>query len=318
MKYDFSVIVATYHPDKAKILATLNSIVMQKNVRFEVIIADDGSPDFFEPEICAFMEQHAFSDYRIIAHEKNQGTVLNLYDAVAAASGMYIKGISPGDYLYDENTLSALYQFMEQHGAKAAFGDMVFYSDNDGLKVLPMLHPVDNEIYLPDSPHYTCERIKKHLLVFGDLICGASMVFQREAFMEGLETIRNTVIYAEDTVIQLMALQKLRLYRIPRYIVWYEHGSGISTNSERGFAKRIQDDFFLFYEMLRRTYGDEPTVRRAFRKWSILTSGSRMANLLYRLACVDQTWFSLRSRKKLRAYHPADHDPGCFNKIISF
>ena len=85
MNYDFSVVVLSYHPDKEKLMATLRSVVMQKGVSFEIIVADDGSPDFFEADIRAVLE--GVVDYQIIAHEQNQGTVKNLLDGVKAARG---------------------------------------------------------------------------------------------------------------------------------------------------------------------------------------------------------------------------------------
>ena len=54
---DFSVIVLNYHPDKDKLFATLRSILCQKDVSFEIILADDGSPDPLKPEIEAFMAE---------------------------------------------------------------------------------------------------------------------------------------------------------------------------------------------------------------------------------------------------------------------
>ena len=48
-KYDVSIIVATYNPDLNKLMSTLLSIIIQKGIKFEIIVTDDGSQkDYFK------------------------------------------------------------------------------------------------------------------------------------------------------------------------------------------------------------------------------------------------------------------------------
>ena len=41
-KVAVSVLVITYNPKKEKLMQTLNSILLQKGIKFEIVIADDG------------------------------------------------------------------------------------------------------------------------------------------------------------------------------------------------------------------------------------------------------------------------------------
>ena len=43
MRETVSVIVLTYNPDREKLFATLNSIIIQENIDIEIIVSDDGS-----------------------------------------------------------------------------------------------------------------------------------------------------------------------------------------------------------------------------------------------------------------------------------
>lgn len=45
-KYKITVVVITYNPDYKKLFQTLYSIVIQKNIIFEIIVSDDGTIDF--------------------------------------------------------------------------------------------------------------------------------------------------------------------------------------------------------------------------------------------------------------------------------
>lgn len=300
MQYDFSVIVLSYHPDREKLLATLRSALMQRDVSFEIIVADDGSPAFFEEDIRRTLDGKV--DYRILAHERNQGTVKNLLDAVSVAKGRYIKPISPGDYLYDGDTLKTVTDFMDEKNAPILFGDMVYYAWEDGLKLFDRKTPYDDGMYLAENTNFSCRKAAKHQMVYNDNISGAAVFYERETMLWGLSTISSAVRYAEDTMLQLALLADKRIYRIPRFVVWYEYGSGISTNGALGFSSRLTEDFCRFYGLLRSVMPNAPYVRRTDATWRLLKKG-RIGNLARKCLELDKHLFRLRKEKLASAYH---------------
>ena len=78
---DVSVCVLTYHPNPIKLFATLESIVCQQGCSFEIIITDDGTPDFDRSVIESYFAQKDFHRYTIVANPYNQGTVKNTASA---------------------------------------------------------------------------------------------------------------------------------------------------------------------------------------------------------------------------------------------
>ena len=135
-KYDISVIVATYNPDLNKLMSTLLSIIVQKGINFEIIVTDDGSQKDYFKEVIVFFERNNFKNYSLIKNEINIGTVNNFYNALIISKGKYIFGISPGDMVYDENSLFSIFDFAEENKAKVCFGDAVYYSNfNNHLKI---------------------------------------------------------------------------------------------------------------------------------------------------------------------------------------
>ncbi|MBO4939216.1 MAG: glycosyltransferase [Oscillospiraceae bacterium] len=315
MKYDFSVIVLSYHPNKEKLFATLRSVLLQKDCRFEVIVADDGSGEFYEPEIRAFFAEQSFEDYRIIGHEHNQGTVLNLLDAADAAQGGYIKPISPGDYLYDELTLRDLKEFMDDQGVKAVFGDMVYYSADPEFRVFNTRTPWDDSIYSCDAEQFDCRRSMKHQMVYLDNISGASVAYTKDAFCSGLRAIAGHVRYAEDAVLQLMVLQGDRICKIPRFVVWYEYGTGISTDLQAGPSPRLKQDFYRFYAMLHEQYPNAPYVGRTYHRWKLMMEGNKLENLLRRFTQIDKLQFVLKKQVMMKNYTCSDYDDRFFRQV---
>lgn len=315
MKFDFTVIVVTYHPSREKLLTTLNSIVRQQGVSFEIVIADDGSPDFFEQDIRAFMDDRHFENYRIIAHEQNQGTVQNMLDAVNVAQGKYIKPISPGDDLYDSQTLRDVFMQMEKLQAKAVFGDMIYYSLDDELRVTNLKTPVDDALYLPDYEGYRKKKAAKRQMVYYENISGAAVFYEAVCFKKGLEAIRGYVTYAEDAMLQMLVQWDIRIYKIPRFVVWYEYGTGISTNKKLGFSDRITNDFYQFYQMLEKECPNGPYVKRALRTWKVIQQGKKLPNLLRHFLEWDKHIFRLRKGKILKQYVCEGYDDKFFKQI---
>lgn len=86
-KLDYSVIVATFNPDFSSLIKTLYSIVNQRDVSFEIVVADDGSTlDYFN-EIKEYFNVIHFDQYKLVKNQKNMGTVKNLISAIERCEG---------------------------------------------------------------------------------------------------------------------------------------------------------------------------------------------------------------------------------------
>lgn len=310
-----SVILLSYHSRKKEFFATLNSIIAQKDCSYELIIADDGSPDFFQSEIEAFLDSRRILNYQILCAEKNRGTVCNLLRAVQAAKGKYIKPISPADYLYDAYTLRDLGAFMEKKQAKAAFGSMVFYHNEGIFQTFRIRFPFRHQIYQADRNRYSFRRALKMQFVLGDTLCGAAAIYDRELFRQSLEMLTPSVVYAEDLVFQLLAAQNIRIYHMDRKILWYEYGSGISTQTPSNTFSRLDTDFYEFYQLIHRQYPQILYLKRVLRVWEIKKHGSRLLKFTTKLF-PDKILFSLYRRFLLRTINPHGYDDQFFRECL--
>ena len=275
MSVEISVICLTYNSDINKLLTTLNFVIQQKNCKFEVIIADDGSVDNKFEEVKSFLAAMDFQNYRLIPNVENKGIIKNFLSAIKLANGKYIKYISPGDYLYDEYTLEFICEFMNKYNAPIAFGKAVYYSDVSGeLTIFKKMSPVVTKIY-DHSKRYNYCTVLKHIMLYGDPVLGAAIVANRSEFEHYLNEIKDIVVYIEDnTILPLLTLDKKRIYYIDRYILWYEYKSGISTSRNKAFEKKIKVDFYNCYKYLTTKYPDDFVVKLGYlrRKYSLLDS----------------------------------------------
>ena len=126
MNYAISVVVLTYNSKLDDIEKTILSIIKQKGVNFEIIIADDGSKENYFNNIKEIFEKNSFQHYQFIGSEKNNGTCKNYYNAIEIAKGEYIKPISPQDLLYNDTTLCDWYHFVKENQIRVSFGNAIY------------------------------------------------------------------------------------------------------------------------------------------------------------------------------------------------
>ena len=62
----------------------------------------------------AYLAAHGFTNVKLSKNKINQGTVTNMLHAVELASGQWIAGISPGDYVYDASTVRWVLDYAAQ------------------------------------------------------------------------------------------------------------------------------------------------------------------------------------------------------------
>lgn len=313
MSFDVSVVVLTYYPDRLKLLSTLKSVLMQKQVSFEILIADDGSDNFFKEDIETTMKEYNFKDYKIIDHSENQGTVMNFYDAVKESQGKIIKPISPGDYLHDSKTLFKVCKFMNEQNADAAFGDLIYYSNDSEFVVFNKLAPICDKPYL-NYETYDSNKIARYLIKYFDSICGAALFYKTSVLKEALSKIMGTVIYAEDTVTQVLALEGKRILKIKDFVAFYEYGTGISTQSVFGNSRMITD-FIRFYELLKKMFPKKRYIKNSIKRLNLMKNNKRIPYYLYRLTTIGNNIHSLKQKFILRKYKCTGYNREFFDEV---
>lgn len=235
-KFDVSVCVAIYNSDPLQLFMTLASIIRQKQVSFEVIVADDGSASDMSEQIRAFFKAEGFEDYKILRSEKNNGTVINYLRAALSSSGKYIKCISAGDLFYSETSLSELMRYMERNSLDACFTDAVYYNSRGlpEVSVDPQIVGVHRKRYLYLQ--------KLCYLILSDRACGAAWLVRREEFLRYMRLFANKVRFCEDSIYCLMIMDEKRVGYFPKASIYYHYGDGISTAKNAVWIKKLRED----------------------------------------------------------------------------
>lgn len=235
MSHSATVIVLTYNPNKEKLLQTLRSILWQKDIDMEIIVADDGSKENYFEEAKALFDQYGFSDYQLSGNAKNQGTVKNIWQASQKATGKYIKLISPGDLFYSDNILHDWVEFMEKKKCEVSICNVVNYKwGQDEISLVRDLRmPKSYEPYKEDkNGNFNMNKLRMHALLYRDQLHGASILTTKNYLLTYLKEVKAVSIYVEDLMVRLSIFDGIPIYHFDHLGIWYETGSGVSLNPE--------------------------------------------------------------------------------------
>lgn len=241
-KYEITVGVISYNPDREKLFKTITSIIEQKNVSIQLIVADDGSQETYYNEIEFFLKEKNYTEYRLVRNEINQGTVKNCFSAAREAKYSMIKLLSPGDYFSTDIALYQWAEYFKEQNADWSFCDAYYYfTDEKGN--IQLLECNANPQYVHSYQQQKLCRYRWDYLAVGDLCLGAATLFKTDVLLKYLEIIQGKVKYAEDNVIALMMLDKLKATYYEKCILMYEYGTGISTVNSSEWQKKIREDY---------------------------------------------------------------------------
>ena len=235
-----SVIVCCYNSNPVQTIQTLTSIEKQKNLSFDIILADDGSIKRYLDIILHWIHQHGFTNISIVQNKKNKGTVRNFYSAVSLCKYPYIKIISPGDFLFDEFTLQKYLNCFIEKKATIVTGKAIFYTSD--YKIIPCLSIPYSKV----QNHYL--DLRKTVL-FGSLYLGAALAYRKEFLEKSLPILISEigVVYLEDKpLVDICILNNLKFTYLPENVIWYEYGNGISTSLQPN-SKLKKDDEAYFH-----------------------------------------------------------------------
>lgn len=253
-----SCVLITYKQSKY-IFDCIASVLNQENVKVQLIISDDGSPDYSSEEIENYVDAKHTSNLVSVTylhHEINVGTVRNINGAIKRAKGEFIKIIG-GDDAYPECDVFAeqLKCFFDNPQKLVVVGKI---QDTD-----ERLQPVANDridngnillshIFDMDYVAARKEMNKKNLFP----IANQATCFRKEFFEKyGLCDEKYRVV--EDAELALRILEhKSEAMVVDKVCVLHRQKGGISTSRIMFEPRRLSyyEDFVTFSKIQSETH----------------------------------------------------------------
>lgn len=212
-----TVIIPTYKKEEL-FKEAIDSVFIQNYPSIELIITDDGSPNYSRCFVEGLVTNPPsnIKNIQIIHHEKNLGTVRNLNYAIKQSQGYYISIIGSDDIYYAPNTLSKLVKDLAD--SPVIIGVLNIHSTNNTI------HPINSFLsnFLPSIFLYY------KTLIIGSQYSMPGIVFTR-SLIDSLGGFDERNRYIEDYPFWLKILrQGIRVKTVPYTTVKYRT-NGISS-----------------------------------------------------------------------------------------
>lgn len=265
-KVQITVIVATYNPEFEKLRKTIVSILNQRRVELQIIVTDDGSKESYFDELKRIFKNSNFTNFKLLTSDSNKGTCKNIEKSLQYIQFEYIKLISPGDYLFNENVLYDWYYFMLQNNLSVSFGRAIYYVMNEGNPRIVIKKANPRNRYLYGSKKYKT-MTKIAYLVLRDYALGAAFLLKKEIFIEYFNLIVDKVKYLEDGIFRIMMIDNIPLIEYPHTVIWYEYGTGVSTSKKTKWEKAMYKDSIEIIKIIEERNASWDSFSRRYVKY---------------------------------------------------
>ena len=240
MNIEATIIVMVYK-NIDQVRQTLDSIKKQTYSNYEVIVSDDGSPNYTQEDFDKITEQYKneFTYFKLINNGINRGTVKHFNSLIKQAKGTIICPLSSGDQFYNENSLQEIMNAFDQED-KLIYTSKRMIKKENNIEYYPSLY----QVYLLDQSNHFFEYIMK----YGNFVSGASTYYKKDIFDkygffdEKYRLLEDYPFYAK------LALNNEKIGYLDYPTIQYELG-GISTASNRN-PLLDQDYVTLFKDVL--------------------------------------------------------------------
>lgn len=215
-----SVIIMTYK-NFNNIEKNIESIASQTEINYEVILSDDGSPNFNELYIKNIFNKFKIEKFKIIKHEKNIGTVKNYESAIEMARGKYIVPLSQDDVFFSKSVLMMIKKEFEDCDADFVYTKRI---GEISKNILPNVY--DWKMVSTGNTNNILKR-----LMLSNCISGACLSIKKDSLIEIGGFDNNFYLLEDYPLIMKAVLQHKKISFLN--IIAIKYGErGISNNKQ--------------------------------------------------------------------------------------
>lgn len=180
----FSVVVLVYrHYEHLK--TAVNSVLEQDYENIELIISDDGSPNFPAKKIEGYIEQNKRENIRSVmvrCEPQNVGTVRHINHVKNCCKGQYLIFLAGDDALYNAQVLTNYYEGFQKApaGCSIEMAQTAMFDEKlEKLLGYYMSKPVQDAVV---ETAVSTDALKKVLAMYGPCLPTTSTCFKKEFF----------------------------------------------------------------------------------------------------------------------------------------
>lgn len=217
-----SVVMATYN-HASFVKQAIESVLEQKAVDFEFLIADDGSTDRTRDVIASF------SDARILflSNKKNRGACVVTNELIQRASGEFVALINSDDYWSAPDKLAYQVQIMRENPEVGACFGRARLVDKNGREIDKKLLP-SKAIF--DQQNRSQGQWLRRFFDLGNCICHPTMLIRKSCYEE-LGMYNNRLRQLPDFDMWIRLVKRHQIFISDRELINFRILPGESASS---------------------------------------------------------------------------------------
>jgi glycosyltransferase involved in cell wall biosynthesis len=233
-----SVLMATYN--HAKFVAkTIESVLNQRGVDFEFLIADDGSVDRTREVVASFRDERI----RFFPNEVNRGACTVTNELIQLASGEFIALINSDDYWSDGDKLAYQLKVMRDNPALGVcFGRARFVDAED--RSISKSSLGFGSVF--DQKNRSQGEWLRHFFEYGNCICHPTMLIRKSCYDE-LGMYSNRLRQLPDFDMWIRLVKRYPIYISERELINFRilPGENASSQTATNSTRSINEHYLI-------------------------------------------------------------------------
>ena len=274
------VTVLTLSYNSPDLYAAIDSVLKQDYERIQYVLVDDGTEEFSEKSVRAYIEEFRtcnIEDYVIVSNPENYGTVRSTNIGLFRAKGEYIFNLAGDDVFTDLSVISKWVSAFQQSGAlvMTAYRNVYEVNMKYSLGRMPTANQVNKIRTL--APVDLFEEVAK-----GNFIFGCCTAFSRRCLEQyGYYDERYRLIEDHSKILRLLR-QGVTIAFFDQSVIQYR-GSGSSSGECYNEVYEHDVDLIYQYEIMPYTQ-NKKRIQKAHSKWKARQQSAR--DLSVKLQCI--------------------------------
>uniref|UniRef100_UPI00404B1496 glycosyltransferase family 2 protein n=1 Tax=Gelidibacter sp. TaxID=2018083 RepID=UPI00404B1496 len=229
----FSVVISLYNKEK-QIQSTIESVLTQTFIDFEIVVVNDGSTDDSE------MIVKSIKDERIhLYSQENQGASSGRNAAISKAKGIYIAFLDADD-LWETNYLETINALILAYPNENVFATAVTIETTGGKK--PSIYSVQN---IKDDAIYVLNYFESSYI--NTILTSSSTVLHKSVFKK-TGTFNSALKSGEDTDLWIRIGLNYKIVFINKRLAMYRYDKQSLSNRTKNIADKPKLDSYIEME----------------------------------------------------------------------
>ena len=216
-----SVLMATYnHADYVK--KAIESVLSQKNIDFEFLIADDGSMDQTREAVASVLDPRI----TFFPYTENRGACIVANELIERSSGEFIALINSDDYWTDSNKLAYQVEILKQNPDIGATFGRARFIDKEGSQIATLS---SKNIF--NQENRTQGKWLRYFFDFGNCICHPTILIRKSCYTE-LGLYNNRLRQLPDFEMWIRLIKHYKIYISDRELINFRIMPGENASAQ--------------------------------------------------------------------------------------